>query len=143
MKSILMAVVMLFICGIATAAVTSGSAHYTDASSVNTLISGQFSAYSYEVNIKYDAGAYNYYILWDGSSAGTNAVNQMIASVVACGLVSEQTSWSSGYVVVGFLGSVNAWELSTYDARYILNNVDSRGGSWAQSYMVDHMTQIL
>ena len=125
------------------AAVTSGTSHYSDAVAVNTLIAGSFRSSTYEVNIHYDQGAYNYYILWDGVNGADDAASKMIASIVSCAVVSNDTSWSSGYVVIGFMNSGTAWEISTANARYVSQNAGSRGSAWAQSYIADHMTQIL
>ena len=126
------------------AAVTRGSAHYSDASDVSALISNSYSSYTYEVNIEYQAGVgYNYHILWDSSSDDAGSASQFVASVIAAAIISRDTSWSSGYVVVGFMSSVTAWELPTSTARYILNNYDSRGPAWAKTYLFNNMVQIL
>ncbi len=126
------------------AAVTRGSAHYSDAADVSALISTSYSSNSFEVNIEYEAGVgYSYFVLFDSSSAGNGSANQAISAVLSCAIISKDTSWSSTYVIVGYLGNGTAWEISTSDARYILRHLNSQGGDWAVDYMYSHMIQIL
>ena len=126
------------------AAVTRGSAYYSDASGVSSILSSAFSSNSFEVNIEYESGVGNsYFVLYDSSSNDAISGDQTMAAIYACALVSASTSWSSAYVVIGFLGNGTAWEITTADARYLVENASSRGDDWAFDYMFSHMTQIL
>ena len=136
--------ILIIVATVTMAAVTRGSAHYSDAVEVNNLISTSYNSNSFEVNIEYESGeGYSYFVLYDSSSSSSGSANQTMTAIYACALISENTSWSSSYVIVGFMGSGTAWEMSTANARYLVSNASSRGDDWAVDYMYSHMTQIL
>ena len=133
--------VLMATASIVTAGVASGTSHYDDASTMSSLMSGDFRSSSYEVSITYKAGVgYNYHVLFDGSYSDSDATNKYLAAVTACALVSGTTSWSSEYLIVTFMDG--AFQISTANARYAFDHIDSMGGQWTLDYVMDHTTLI-
>ncbi len=136
-------ILLLVISMVMMASVMSGTMHRSDASSVNRLLSSDFSSRAFQVSIQNENGVgTGYYILWENSGTSSGSFDQTIASVLACAIVSKDTSWTSTYIDIGFVESGTAWRISTSDARTMQRNLDSRGGDWATGYILDHLTQI-
>ena len=135
-----MLVTLLAVVSIAIASVGSETSHYSDASTMSSLMSGDFRSSTYVVSITHQAGAgYNYLVLFDGSYNDGNATSKFISAVLACALVSETTSWSSSYLLVGFREG-GAFKISTSNARYAFNNMDTMGAQWTLEYIESNST---
>jgi len=135
MKKLIM--LLMLTATICIASVSTNTAYFSDASTVNNYISINYESSTFTVYIaEGDNGDYNYIVEYNGSTD----MSKFIMAVISCAEVSKATTWSSDNIYIGFTGSGDLYIVSTSDARYTVNNVEARGGDWASSYINERTT---
>jgi len=118
------ALAVLVFAYIANAIVDPNSLHYSDASDVAVgIASAGFSSGDYYVGIYRNDGDTNYVINWIdeyyNADSDSDDIVRLLSSISAAGVVSENTSWRSYLIIVGFSNQVML--CTTESARDLLN----------------------
>ena len=124
--------ILMLIATMAMASYSVDTIYRTDAISVHRVIQNAgHDNDDFQVMISRSDGDIHYLIAWDGEHYDPDYDDQdlgrLLLSIVAAGVVSEQTTWTSSMVMVGFTNKM--FGCSTSSARYLVSHFETMQGS--------------